>query len=112
VVARDVDADGDPDVVTVGQNDIRVFLNDGAGGVTPGPIKVDFSAGFPFIGAHPASLNGDAWPDLIIRQGCAERPPQRHLLRAAWGWLGVPGAHGRCPPFARWATSTATVTST
>ncbi|HZJ71280.1 MAG TPA: VCBS repeat-containing protein [Planctomycetota bacterium] len=74
VVARDVDADGDPDVVTVGQNDIRVFLNDGAGGVTPGPIKVDFSAGFPFIDAHPASLNGDAWPDLIIAKGVQSDP--------------------------------------
>jgi len=74
VVDRDVDGDGDIDVVVVAPDDIRFFLNDGAGQLTPGPVKVDFLGGFPFLDAIPASLNGDGFPDLIISKGLQSDP--------------------------------------
>jgi hypothetical protein len=89
VVDRDVDGDGDIDAIVVAPDDVRFFLNDGAGRLTPGPEMVDFLAGFPFLGAIPASLNGDDFPDLVISKGVQSDPRSDIYLGqdgGGWAW--------------------------
>jgi len=67
----DADGDGDLDVlVTTGPTaafggEARLFLNDGAGGLTPGPL-IAGTVSTPVLGGQTGSIDGNAEPDLVV----------------------------------------------
>ncbi len=63
----DFDQDGHLDFVTtsLGENKIRLFTNDGAGGFNTGAVLATDVAPF---GVSVADLNGDGYPDIIVAQ--------------------------------------------
>ena len=62
LLATDVDADGDIDLL---QGPTTLYLNDGAGYFSrvPGPLSLSVEGNSTYLGAH--DLNGDGLPDLI-----------------------------------------------
>jgi hypothetical protein len=69
-VIRDLDMDGDTDVA-MGNNVIRVWLNDGTGGLALGPSLVGNVGGFA---VHAGAFTGSGGPDLVIVGGGATSP--------------------------------------
>jgi len=89
LASADSDADGDLDVLAVTRGPLgfageaRLFLNDGSGGLTLGPI-VPGDAEHIVIGGLTGSLDGDELPDVLV-------VTQFNSLHTSTAWLGQPG---------------------
>jgi hypothetical protein len=65
VEIADVNTDGKPDIVALGQSSIRVWINNPLGTFTAGPITPHSSGSYP-QDLSIASLNGDSIPDVVF----------------------------------------------
>ena len=89
MASGDSDSDGDLDVLAVTRGPLgfageaRLFLNDGSGGLTLGPI-VPGDAEHIVMGGLTGSLDGDELPDLLV-------VTQFNSLHTSTAWLGQPG---------------------
>ena len=85
----DADGDADVDVLVVTQGtaafggEARLFLNDGAGGLTLGPIVTGTTTN-PVNGGLAGAIDADAEPDLVVMT-------QVGSTLASTVWLGQPG---------------------
>ncbi|HZL98680.1 MAG TPA: VCBS repeat-containing protein, partial [Planctomycetota bacterium] len=89
LASGDSDSDGDVDVLVAMRGPLgfageaRLFLNDGSGGLTLGPV-VPGDAEHIVIGGLTGSLDGDELPDLLV-------VTQWNSLHTSTAWLGQPG---------------------
>ena len=81
-VVRPLDAnnDGDADIVVGRPGELALFLGDGTGALTTGPVLP--TGGLPVKVLQVASLNGDAVPDFVFASG-----PVGVILSQGGTWL-------------------------
>jgi hypothetical protein len=66
VIAADVNGDGRPDLASIAQTVVSVFLNT-TSGVTPSfAARVDLTSGFGSFAVAPLDIDGDGKPDLAV----------------------------------------------